>query len=128
MKIYFLVVVVIANVAIIECNKDGIPGGTSEIDVNDPTIEELLADHIYRIDTGDAGELQIVKKTKVTEQVVAGMLYQIYGVFNIGEQKDVDCHITIWTRAWLKDENEKVKIKLVCGETRYGTKGESSVW
>jgi hypothetical protein len=103
-------------------------GGENEIDVNDPNVEALLKEHLPRIDGVEQGQLKLVKKTKITKQVVAGMAYHITTTFNNG-QSDMDCEIIIWTRPWLNDTNEKVKIKVDCGEAGvYRVKGETTEW
>lgn len=99
-------------------------GAQSEIDVNDENIEKLLKENLQRIDVED---LILMKKIKITQQVVAGMAYQVTALFKIGKLDSV-CVISIWTRPWLNDPNERVKIKVECGETVYRAKGETSDW
>jgi hypothetical protein len=100
-------------------------GGQSEIDVNDVTVDALLKENLQRI--GESENLKLLKKTKITQQVVAGIAYQVTGLFKIGKL-DSECVISIWIRPWLSDPSEKVKIKVECGETVYRTKGETSEW
>lgn len=102
-------------------------GASSDIDVDDATLVKLLKEHVPRLDMGESGSLEIVEKTKATQQVVSGLIYQVFGKFKIGDRSDVECKISIWTRAWLTND-DKVKIKLECGDERFDTKNESSQW
>lgn len=126
MKIYFVVLLVFFASIEVKCEDEKHVGGTSDTDLNDPTVEALLKEHLPRIVTGDSGSLKLVKKSKVTQQVVSGMLYKITGTFEIGEKSNVDCVVIIWSRAWLTDEDEKVKIKLECGEETFRVKGDTA--
>jgi hypothetical protein len=74
-------------------------GGVS--DVNDPReqkeIIKLLSDHICTL----GGCWTIGKITKITQQVVAGMLYQVTGVFNkVDDGKQFEMTISIYSRPW----------------------------
>lgn len=42
----------------------------------------------------------------VTKQVVAGMSYTIYGVFQNQNKEQFECEINLWERAWLADTPE----------------------
>lgn len=106
-------------------------GGHKEIDVNDPLIEQLLTEHLKRLDTGDSGSFILISKTKVTQQVVSGINYQIHGIFKAGNRDEESCVVTIWNRAWLQDKNEAVKIKAECGSDNsksYKVKSDVSEW
>lgn len=91
-------------------------GGQKEIDVNDSAVTQLLDENLARLDAGDTGSFALISKTKVTSQVVAGISYQITGNFKIGDGEEIQCCVTIWSRPWLQDKNEAVKIKAECGE------------
>lgn len=125
MKIYLVTFLIfIASIEAAKSTDEKTVGGSTDTDLNDPEIEALLKEHLPRIETGDSGSLKLVKKSKVTQQVVSGMLYKITGTFDIGEKASVECVVTIWSRVWLKDESEKTKIKLECGEETYRVKGD----
>ena len=126
MKIYFVAFLIfIASIEVVKGAEEKNVGSTTDTDVNDPEIDALLKDHLPRIETGDSGSLKKKKKSKVTQQVVSGMLYKIIGTFDIGEKASVECVVTIWSRVWLKEETEKTKIKLECGEETYRVKGDA---
>lgn len=92
-------------------------GSARDIDVNDPTVEQLLTENLARLDAGESGSFSLISKTKVTSQVVSGISYKITGTFKIGDGEEIECCITIWSRPWLQaDKNEAVKIKAECGE------------
>jgi Cystatin domain len=96
-----------------------VPGGISEIDVNDPEVAQLLSDHLPRLVTGDDGSFTLVSKKSVSKQVVSGLLYRITGEFRAGNKDTEVCTVLIWAREWKKDPEEKYKIKAECSETVY---------
>lgn len=124
MKIYFVAFLIVIASIEVKSTDEKITGGTADADLNDPIVDALLKEHLPRLVTGDSGSPKLVKKSKVTQQVVSGMLYKITGTFDIGEKSSVDCVVIIWSRAWLTDENEKTKIKLECGEETFRVKGD----
>ena len=79
-------------------------GGAKEVAADDPEANQLLKDHIQRLDTGSDSPLQIVKVDSITKQVVAGIKYIIKGLFKIGDEEK-SCAVEIWHRAWVKTED-----------------------
>jgi Cystatin domain len=97
----------------------GNTGGISEIDVNDPRVAQLLKDHLPRLVTGDGGSFTLVSKKSISEQVVSGIIYRITGEFKAGNKNPETCTVSIWTREWLSNPEEKFKIKADCSGTSY---------
>lgn len=131
MKILFLLSIIYLTAS---CLGDDEPektvGGQSEIDVNEASVEKLLDENLKLLDTGDSGSFKMISKTKVTQQVVSGMAYKIYGTFKPGEKSEENCVITIWSRPWLQD-SEAVKIKAECGADSsklYKAKNDVTEW
>jgi hypothetical protein len=36
--------------------------------------------------------------------------------------------VSAWSRPWIEDANEKLKIKAECGEEKVATKGDEEEW
>lgn len=88
-------------------------GNKQNVAVNDPTVNELLKDNINRLSAGEGGGLEAVTIQSITRQIVAGMKYEIIGMFKVAGSNR-KCTVTIWSRAWVDDPAEKTKIKADC--------------
>jgi cathepsin F len=80
-----------------------IVGGANEISKDDEDANELLTNHLSRLDTGSEQNLEVVSIEKITRQVVAGLKYNIKGNFKLGEETK-HCNVEIWHRAWIKGD------------------------
>jgi hypothetical protein len=130
MKFFLLISAILISSCEGDSTTERIVGGHKELDLNDPAVEKLLSDHLQRLDAGSSGTFALVSKTKITQQVVSGLSYRIYGTFKAGDQEET-CIITIWHRAWIQEKNESVKIKAECGADNsklYKAKDETSEW
>lgn len=111
---------------LIDCTSEKSTGGVEVIDINDSTVEGLLKEHLSKIKTGSGASFEVLKKTKVTQQVVAGISYTISGLFKV-DNDEKECVVTIWTRPWIKT-NEKLKIKAECSGKLYLEKDDTGDW
>lgn len=74
MKIYIVIFFIYLTTVESRMENDKRVGGSNEIDVENPEVNELLEKHLPRIDTGSEGETFVKQKiTKITSQVVSGM-------------------------------------------------------
>ncbi|KAL7042638.1 hypothetical protein ACKWTF_001228 [Chironomus riparius] len=86
-----------------------IVGGPSEVSSDDEDAIKLLNEHITRLDSGSDSPLEVVRIDKVSKQVVAGIKYNIKGVFKAGSDEKT-CSVSIWHRAWIKtDDGTKIE-------------------
>lgn len=51
--------------------------------------------NLARLITGNKGALELVSIKNITKQVVAGMKYEVTGVFKRGNET-YDCMVTLW--------------------------------
>jgi hypothetical protein len=121
MLIWLILVIFHFQCALMQPKATYLVGGVKEIDLNDTEVEELLNSHLTRLDD----TLEVIEKQKVTMQVVSGLLYTVDGSFKNGSDEIFDCTVTIWTRAWLNDDSQKVKIKADCGAKIYREKDDN---
>ena len=52
---------------------------------------------------------------RVSQQVVAGVLYKIYAKYTTPTNEEINCDLEIWSRAWLN----KKDVTFVCNENTY---------
>ncbi|KAK9703517.1 Cathepsin propeptide inhibitor domain (I29) [Popillia japonica] len=100
-------------------------GGSSQVDVTDPTIVELAHNSTVLLDANSehANKYKVMKITSASKQVVAGMLYKLDVAISLSdcaktdtkpardcnqlkESKVENCRIKIWDRPWLPNGRE----------------------
>ncbi|KAG5676579.1 hypothetical protein PVAND_006402 [Polypedilum vanderplanki] len=104
-------------------------GGVSSINIDDETVIKLLEENLVELDTGDDfTTFTVVNITKITRQVVSGILYKIFGDFKAGNEEAESCIVTIFLQPCNKEECEKPKIKADCSQKTYRMKTDFSDW
>lgn len=95
--------------------------------LDDKTANDIIKAHLTRLVSSTGAAMTVVKITSITQKIVAGTLYEYVGSFKVGA-KAADCHITAWSRPWLDDENEKLKIKAECAADTINAKNDDGDW
>ena len=90
-------------------------GGPSDVESNDDHVNNLLENHLQRLETGSDGKLVLVNVEKITQKVVAGISYNVKGTFRIGDETPKQCIVEIWERKWIKGE-DGVQISATCDD------------
>jgi len=130
MKVLIKIVAVAVAAAFVFAEEATTPhfvGGKTEVGNDDHNVTDLLNANLVRLATGDKGGLELISIKNITKQVVAGMKYEITGVFRRGNETN-DCMVTLWCRSWLDDENERVKLRASCGKETILAKNDTEVW
>lgn len=91
------------------------------------SVTDLLDSNLARLVTGDGEHFSTVSIKNITKQVVAGLKYEVTGTFKMGKNT-TDCVVTLWTRSWLEDMNERVKLKADCGGETVNTQNDTGTW
>ncbi|CAO1357160.1 unnamed protein product [Diamesa hyperborea] len=100
---------------------DFIVGGKKQIQRNNPYAMNLLTNNLPRLFIEGDEKFKLITVDKITKQVVAGMSYNIIGLFNVGNEGLKNCTISIWERVWL-ESSDKLIINAQCDdETCYST-------
>lgn len=102
-------------------------GGPTPLAIDDKVANEILKTHLARLVSGTGSAVTLVSIKSISQKVVAGTLYEYVGKFKLGG-KEVECHVSAWSRPWIEDANEKLKIKAECGEEKVATKGDEEEW
>jgi hypothetical protein len=61
-------------------------------------IIKLLSNHLCEL---DGGCYKILKITEISQQVVAGMLYRVSGIFENEDEEKFKMTVTIWSMPWM---------------------------
>lgn len=99
-----LVAIVILSIVTIEVKcQPGAPGNVSAEQI--PGIIKQLNDNMHQLQND---KLTIVKLHNVRQQVVAGILYTISGIFVDDVGQLFTCKVLLWDRPWLAPPNNVV--------------------
>lgn len=79
----------------------------------------LLNKNLPRLVVEGDEKFKLINVEKITKQLVAGMSYNIIGLFNVGNEGLKNCTISLWERVWL-ESSDKLIINAQCqDETCY---------
>lgn len=82
-------------------------GGVSDVEsLNHPEHHEFIKAALGQTETHAGRKYKLVR---ATQQVVAGTLHTFYIVFEDDETQQ-EYKITAWSRPWLQDKNEALKL------------------
>lgn len=118
------IIFLIIAVYIVGHNSEQLLGGISTTNKDDSHVQQLMIDHLKRLNTGDAGELHLLEVSKLSSQIVQGKLYKVEGKFQQGDAT-IKCKLEIWEQSWLKG-NDAVSIEADCGEKETRKKFKSA--
>jgi hypothetical protein len=102
-------------------------GGANTIALDDKPANEIINTNLARLVSGDGSSVTVVSIKSITQKVVAGSLYEYKGTFKV-DKKETECTISAWSRPWLDDANEKLKIKAACGSVNLHAKDDDGDW
>ncbi|CAD6232013.1 GSCOCG00001700001-RA-CDS [Cotesia congregata] len=114
-------------------DQDHILGGVSSTSTDDLQIQEFVQKGLKKYSSGYKGtkEPVVAEIVSASQQVVAGTLYNITVRFGesdcfkgevaktclLTDNSPIEeCFITVWSRPWLKENPEEIKVK--CGEEK----------
>ena len=96
-----------------EDEKKKLVGEVKPVENDDEKVLGLLSTHLKRLDTGSDAAFELVAVDKITKQVLSGLSYKVKGTFRAGNEDVKNCTIDIWTRPWIKGD-EETQIKADC--------------
>ena len=84
----------------------------------------LLAKNLPRLVIQNDEKFKLIKVASITKQLVAGMSYDIIGLYNVGNEGLKNCTVKIWERIWL-ESSDKLIINAQCqDDSCYSTNDE----
>ena len=81
----------------------------------------LLTTNLPRLVIDGNDKFKLIKVDNITKQIVAGISYNIIGLFSVGNEGLKNCTIKVWERVWL-ESSDKLIISAQCDDdTCYST-------
>lgn len=87
----------------------------------------MLKSNIGRLVTAGGSSIELVSLKNILRKVVAGWLYEITGTFTLGGH-ETECLVSIWSRPWLDDPMDQIRLKATCGSEILVAKSLDEPW